>query len=235
MHMSEDTKSSPLVKELFAVGAHFGYSRTRRHPSVAKFLFATKNKVDIIDIEHTEKQLEAASAFMAKLGEKGKTVIFVGTKPEAKESTRLAAESLGLPFTTSRWVGGILTNFPEIKKRLTRLEELRAAKISGDLAKKYTKKEQLLIAREVAKMEDLFSGIVSLKGIPDALLVVDPKKEMNAILEAQRLSIPTIGILSTDCDITDVDYPIIANDASRASIEFIVKHLADAYKTAVKE
>lgn len=233
--MSEDTKSSPLVKELFAVGAHFGYSRTRRHPSVAKFLFATKNKVDIIDIEHTEKQLEAASAFMAKLGEKGKTVIFVGTKPEAKESTRLAAESLGLPFTTSRWVGGILTNFPEIKKRLTRLEELRAAKISGDLAKKYTKKEQLLIAREVAKMEDLFSGIVSLKGIPDALLVVDPKKEMNAILEAQRLSIPTIGILSTDCDITDVDYPIIANDASRASIEFIVKHLADAYKTAVKE
>jgi small subunit ribosomal protein S2 len=186
--MSEDLKSSPLSKELFTVGAHFGYSRTRRHPSTAKYLFATKNKVDIIDIEKTEVMLAKATDFMKSLGEKGKTVIFVGTKPEAKESTRLAAESLDKPFVVSRWVGGILTNFPEIKKRLNRLEELRAAKISGDLAKKYTKKEQLLIAREVAKMEDLFSGIVSLKGLPDALLIVDPKKEMNAFLEAKKQS-----------------------------------------------
>lgn len=233
--MSEDTKSSELVKELFAVGAHFGYSRTRRDPSTAKYLFGTKNKVDIIDIEHTEKQLETAGAFMKKLGEKGKNVIFIGSKPEAKEVVRLAAESLGLPFVTTRWVGGILTNFPEIKKRLTRLEELRAAKISGDLAKKYTKKEQLLIAREVAKMEDLFSGIVSLKGIPDALLIVDPKKEMNAVLEAKRLGITTIALGSTDCNVNDVDYPILANDSSRASIEFIIKNLADAYKAGKKE
>ena len=115
---------------------------------------------------------------------------------------------------------------------MNRLEELRAAKISGDLQKKYTKKEQLLIAREVAKMEELFSGIVSLKGLPDALLIVDPKKEQNAVLEAKRLGITTIGIGSTDTDITDVTYPILANDASRASIAFIVKHLADAYKQA---
>ena len=226
----EDLKSSALSKELFTVGAHFGYSRTRRHPSTAKYLFATKNKVDIIDIEKTEVMLEKAIAFMKSLGEKGKVVVFVGTKPEAKESTRLAAESLGLPFVVSRWVGGILTNFPEIKKRLNRLEELRAAKISGDLAKKYTKKEQLLIAREVAKMEDLFSGIVALKGLPDALVIVDPKKEINAFLEARRLGIPTIAIANTDCDITEIEYPILANDASRASIEFLVKQLADAYK-----
>lgn len=228
--MSENTSASALSKELFSVGAHFGYSRTRRHPSVAKYLFGTKNKVDIIDIEHTEAQLTEAAAFMQKLGQKGKTVVFVGTKPEAKESTRLAAESLGLPFVSTRWVGGILTNFPEIKKRLNRLEELRAAKISGDLQKKYTKKEQLLIAREVAKMEDLFSGIVSLKGLPEALLIVDPKKEQNAVLEAKRLGIAVIGIGSTDTDLTGVTYPILANDASRASIEFIVKHLAEAYK-----
>ncbi len=226
----EDTKSSQLVKELFAVGAHFGYSRTRRHPSTAKHLFATKNKVDIIDIEQTETQLAKAAEFMNKLGQKGKTVVFVGSKPEAKASVQLAAESLGLPFVTTRWVGGMLTNFPEIKKRINRLEELRAAKISGDLQKKYTKKEQLLIAREVAKMEDLFSGIVSLKGIPDAMLIVDPKKEVSAVLEAKRLGVPVIGIGSTDCDITMSDYPILANDASRASIEYIVKHLAEAYK-----
>jgi small subunit ribosomal protein S2 len=228
--MKEENSASALTKELFAVGAHFGYSRTRRHPSVAKHLFGTKNKVDIIDIEKTEAQLIAAANFMQKLGQKGKVVVFVGSKPEAKESTRIAAEGLDQPFVTSRWVGGILTNFPEIKKRTSRLEELRAAKISGELQKKYTKKEQLLIAREVAKMEELFSGIVSLKGLPDALLIVDPKKEQNAVLEAKRLGITTIGIGSTDTDITDVTYPILANDASRASIAFIVKFLADAYK-----
>ena len=110
--------------------------------------------------------LQKASEYMKSLGQKGKTVIFVGSKPEAKDATRSAAESLDLPFVTSRWVGGILTNFPEIKKRLTRLEELRAAKISGDLQKKYTKKEQLLIAREVAKMEELFSFLTK-RTIPD--------------------------------------------------------------------
>ncbi len=228
--MKENQSASPLVKELFNVGAHFGYSRTRRHPSTAKHLFGTKNKVDIIDIEQTEVMLNKATEYMKSLGEKGRTVVFVGSKPEAKEATRTAAESLDLPFVTSRWVGGILTNFPEIKKRLNRLEELRAAKISGELQKKYTKKEQLLIAREVAKMEELFSGIVALKGLPDALLIVDPKKEEIAVKEAQRLGIPTIAIMSTDCDITEVTYPILANDASRASIEFLVKHLAEAYK-----
>ena len=116
--MSNNTK---LAKELFAVGAHFGYSRTRRHPSTAKYLFATKNKVDIIDIEKSTALLEDAALFMKSLGAKGKTVVFVGTKPEAKDATRSFAESLGMPFVTSRWVGGILTNFPEIKKRMAKL------------------------------------------------------------------------------------------------------------------
>ena len=108
------SKDNPLAKELFTVGAHFGYSRTRRHPSTAKHVFATKNKVDIIDIEKTAAQLDEAAAFVRTLGEKGKSIIFVGTKPEAKDATRAVAEILGMPFVTSRWVGGILTNFPEI-------------------------------------------------------------------------------------------------------------------------
>jgi len=226
--MSEE---NALVKELFTVGAHFGYSRTRRHPSAAKYLFATKNKVDIIDIEETGRLLEKACSFMQSLGEKGKTVIFIGTKPEAKEATRLVAESLGQPFVVSRWVGGTLTNFPEIKKRINRLEELRAAKISGDLQKKYTKKEQLLIAREVAKMEEFFTGLVSLKGFPDALVIVDPKKEQNAMLEAKRLGIPVVAIASTDCNINEVTYPVVANDASLASIQFIINKLAEAFRS----
>lgn len=227
--MSEDSRTG-LAKELFNVGAHFGYSRTRRHPSSVRYLFGTKNKVDIIDVEQTKKLLEKAEDFLHTLGEKGKTVILIGTKPEAKEAVSMVAESLGLPYVTSRWVGGILTNFPEIKKRLLRLEELRAARESGDLERKYTKKEQLLISREIAKMEVLFSGIVSLKGLPDALIIVDPKKEVIALAEANRLGIPVIAIANTDCDINLVTYPIVANDASRASIGFIVKKLGEAYK-----
>lgn len=223
-------KNTALAKELFTVGAHFGYSKTRRHPSVQKYLFGKKNKVDIIDIEQTTVLLEKAAQFMKELGSKGKVVVFVGAKPEAKSAIQTEAESLGMPYVTTRWVGGILTNFPEIKKRLMRLEELRTARANGDLQKKYTKKEQLLIVREIEKMESLFSGLVSLKSIPDALFIVDPKKENNAILEAKRLGIPTIAIANTDCDMNAVDYPIIANDSSRASIEFIVKHLANSYK-----
>ena len=226
--MSE--KNIPLAKELFTVGAHFGYSKTRRHPSMVKYLFAKKNKVDIIDIEQTTTLLEEAAAYMKGLGAKGKIVVFVGAKPEAKVSVQNHAESLGMPYVITRWVGGILTNFGEIKKRLNRLEELRAARANGDLQKKYTKKEQLLIVREIEKMETLFSGLVSLKGLPDALFIVDPKKEVNAVAEAKRLGIPVIAIANTDCDISDIDYPIVANDSSRASIEFIVKHLTDAYK-----
>lgn len=223
-------KNTALAKELFTVGAHFGYSKTRRHPSVAKYLFAKKNKVDIIDIEQTTVMLEDAATFMKSLGGGGKIVVFVGTKPEAKGSTQTHAESLGMPYVITRWVGGILTNFSEIKKRLNRLEELRAARASGDLQKKYTKKELLLIVREIEKMESLFSGLVSLKGLPDALFIIDPKKEINAVLEANRLGIPVVAIASTDCDISGIKYPIVANDASRASIEFMVKYLTDAYK-----
>ena len=228
MFMSE--KNTALAKELFTVGAHFGYSKTRRHPSMVKFLFAKKNKVDIIDIEQTTTLLEEAAVYMKGLGAKNKIVVFVGAKPEAKVAVQNQAESLGMPYVITRWVGGILTNFPEIKKRLNRLEELRTARANGDLQKKYTKKEQLLIVREIEKMETLFSGLVSLKGLPDALFIVDPKKEVNAVLEAKRLGIPVVAIANTDCDISNIDYPIVANDSSRASIEFIVKHLADAYK-----
>ena len=223
-------KNTALAKELFTVGAHFGYSKTRRHPSMVKYLFAKKNKVDIIDIEQTTTLLEKAAVYMKELGAKNKVVVFVGAKPEAKVSVQNHAESLGQPYVITRWVGGILTNFPEIKKRLNRLEELRTARANGDLQKKYTKKEQLLIVREIEKMETLFSGLVSLKGLPDALFIVDPKKEVNAVLEAKRLGIPVIAIANTDCDISNIDYPIVANDSSRASIEFIVKHLTDAYK-----
>lgn len=224
------SKETELAKELFTVGAHFGYSRTRRHPSTAKYLFATKNKVDIIDVEQTATLVESTSEVMNELGKGGKTVLFVGTKPEAKKAVEAAAESIGMPFVTTRWIGGFLTNFSEIKKRVNRLLDLRESKENGELQKKYTKKELLLITREMEKMESMFAGIADMKGLPDALVIVDPKKEHIAVAEATRLAIPTIAIASTDCDIDAVDHAIVANDASRASIELLIKRLADAYK-----
>lgn len=224
------SENNMLAKELFTVGAHFGYSRTRRHPSVTKYLFGTKNKVDIIDVEQTATLLEQAQEMLETFGKTGRTVLFVGTKPEARKAVQGAAESIGMPFVTTRWIGGFLTNYSEIKKRINRLLELRAAKESGELQKKYTKKELLLITREMEKMEDVFAGIAEMKGLPDALVIVDPKKEHIAIAEATRLDIPTIAIASTDCDITTVTHAIVANDSSRASIELLVKKLAQAYK-----
>jgi small subunit ribosomal protein S2 len=144
-----------LIDALFKAGAHYGYSKTRRHPSTAKYIYGTKNKVDIIDIEKTAQGLEKAHVLMNELGAKGKTVLFVGVKPEAKEAVRHNAEIIGMPYVCERWAGGVLTNFPEIKRRVAKLEDLRTKRENGDL-EKYTKKERLLIDEEIAQMHRLF-------------------------------------------------------------------------------
>lgn len=226
------SKTNATVDSMFAVGAHFGYSKTRRHPSTAKFIFTTKNRSDIIDIEKTLVQLETAKAFVASLA--GKVILFVGTKPEARAITEAAAVKLSLPYAINRWVGGVLTNFPEIKKRIARLEDLRDKKAKGELDV-YTKKERLLIDEEIADMEKNFAGIVSMKKMPDAMFVIDPKKEHIAVTEAHKMHIPVIALLNTDCDMKTVEYPILANDGSTSSIEFFVNEIVSAYEGARKE
>ncbi len=224
--------NSPVIDEMFKAGAHFGYSKSRRHPSTAKYIFATKNKVDIIDLEKTEELLASAEAFMKSLGATGKQVLMVGVKPEAKATVGRAAAELVMPYVTERWVGGILTNFSEIKKRIARLEDLREQKEKGEL-EKYTKKERLLIDREVEKMNTHFGGLVTLKKMPDALLVVDPKREYIAVAEARVMGVPVIALLNTDCDIKNIDHPILGNDASMTSIAYFVDALAEAYRSGL--
>jgi small subunit ribosomal protein S2 len=221
-----------LIDGLFKAGSHYGYSKTRRHPSTAKYIYGTKNKVDIIDIEKTATGLEKAQAFLNELGAKGKTVLFVGVKPEAREAVRHNAEIIGMPFIAERWAGGVLTNFPEIKKRVAKLEDLRTKRENGDL-EKYTKKERILIDEEIAQMHRLFSGIVGMKKLPDALVIVDPKREYIAAAEAVHLGIPVIAIANTDNDISTIEYPIVANDGSVASVSFILQSLASAYRAPV--
>ena len=219
-----------IIEALFKAGSHYGYSKTRRHPSTAKFVYTTKNKVDIIDIEKTALQLENAQNFVKELGMKGKVVLFVGVKPEAKDSVKAGAEKIGQPFIVERWVGGVLTNWPEIKKRIIRLVDLKAKKEAGELDK-YTKKERLLIDEEIAKMHKLFSGLVEMKGKPDAVFVVDPKREHIAVTEAQKLDVPVIALANTDTNISGITYPIVANDGSLSSITYIVDSLVAAYRS----
>lgn len=218
-----------LVDALFQAGAHFGYSKTRRHPSASKFVFTTKNKVDIIDIEKTALQLSEAEKVLRELAAKGKKVLFVGTKPEAREAVKGAAERLDQPFIVERWVGGVLTNWPEIKKRIVRLIDLKAKKEAGELDK-YTKKERLLLDEEIAKMHKLFSGLTGITQKPDILFVIDPKREHIAVAEAKKVGIPVIALANTDTNLSDVTYPVVGNDGSVSSISFVMERAVSAWR-----
>lgn len=225
--------SEKFIEGLFQAGVHFGYSKSRRHPTVAKFIHSTKNNTDIVDVESIAMQVEKVATFMKELGSKGKTVLFVGVKPEAKEIVKEKAESIGQPYIVERWVGGVLTNFAEISKRVQKLTDLKKQKEEGSL-EKYTKKERLLIDEEIARMHKLFSGISDMKKLPDVVFMVDPKKEHIAATESEKMYIPTIALAGTDCNIANITYPIVGNDASLSSVTYILEYVVDAYKSGFK-
>ena len=218
-----------IVEKMFKAGAHYGYSKTRRHPSVSKYIYATKNKVDIINLEKTNIMLESALLFVKNLGAQNKTVLFVGTKPEAKVATKDMAESLNMPYVTERWIGGTLSNFTEIKKRITELENYRKDSTTGGLDK-YTKKERVVMAKKMEKLTRYYSGLIGLKKAPDALLVIDARSEHIAATEARKSGIPVIALVNSDSNIKSLDYPIVANDAGIPSIKFFVTAIGNAYK-----
>lgn len=220
------------VEEMFKAGVHFGYSKSRRHPTTAPFIFNTKNGVDIIDIEKTQMQLDSVAEYVKGLAQAGKTIIFVGTKAEAKKSVAENALSLGMPYVTERWIGGTLTNLPEIKKRITKLLDLREQKEKGGLDK-YTKKEKLMIDREMADMTKNFQGITTITKIPDVMFVIDPKKEFIAVTEAQKMNMPVVALSNTDCNLKKVTHPIVGNDGSMTSIAYILEQISNAYKAGL--
>jgi small subunit ribosomal protein S2 len=229
--MVEDKKkvNSDIIDAMFKAGAHFGYQKSRRNASTAPFIFGVKNKVEIIDLEKTEEQLNKAKEFISEIAKLGKQVLFVGGKNEARSVLKIGAESADMPYVAGRWIGGTLTNFAEIKKRVAKFEDLQKQKEKGELVK-YTKKERLLIDRQISNLEEMFSGIVTLKEMPKALFVVDPKKESIAVFEAKKMGVPVIALANTDCNITLVDFPIVANDSSISSISFFISEIVKAYK-----
>ena len=226
--------NNTTIDSMFSAGAHFGLGRSRRHPTVTPFIFGTKNRTDIFDLEKTGKMLEDAKSFIKNLGKENKTILFVGGKKEASALVKTVAMSLNMPYVEARWIGGTLTNFGNIRKRIERYEKLVSDREKGELAK-YTKRERMLIDREIAKLERMFLGIVTLKKMPDVLFLIDPRKEQNAIGEANHAKIPVMALASSDCNISEVKFPIVGNDAAKASIQFFLNEVASAYQAGKKE
>ncbi len=221
--------NSSVVDALFSAGAHFGFVKSRRHPSAKPFIFGVKNKIEIFDLEKTSESLEEALAFVEELGSKSAKVLFISGKNEAKAAITAAAESINMPYVAGRFIGGTLTNFPEIKKRVEKLESWVSQKEKGELVK-YTKKERLLIDREIDKLREFFFGLSVMKALPQAIFVIDAKREFIAVKEAQKMNIPVIALCGTDNNLNEVEFPIPGNDASKTSIEFFLQKAIAAYK-----
>jgi small subunit ribosomal protein S2 len=227
--MAEKIAKKNMVDELFKAGAHFGFVKSRRHPSAKPFIFGQKDKIEIFDLEKTSQELLKALAFAEEKGKENALILFVGGKSEAREAVRNTATELNMPFVAGRWIGGTLTNYTEIKKRIAMLEDLTGQKERGELAK-YTKKERLLIERDIDKLTLFFSGLSVMKALPKALVVIDPRKEHIAIEEAKKSRIPVIALAGSDTNLFEVEYAIPGNDSSKHSISFVLKEIAEAYK-----
>lgn len=225
-----DVKPDTL-EEFFEAGAHYGLARSRRHPSTMDYIYGLKDGIEIIDLEKTKDLLDDALEFARELGEEKGQILWVTSKSESNRIIHNAAEALDHPYVTDRWIGGTLTNFDQIRKQVDKLEELEAKKESGEL-EKYTKKEQMLFDRQINKLKEKFGGIRSMTDYPDAVYMVDTKSEDIALQEARQNDVPVIGLCNVDCDINQVDYPIVANDGAADSIRLFTHMVRDAYADA---
>ncbi len=223
------TASNATLEAMFSAGAHLGYNRSRRHPSVSTYIFGTKNRVELIDIEKTHELLEKAKQFVSDIAAQRGQILFITSKKEAEDIIRSAARAVDMPYVIGRWIGGTFTNYPQIRKRIERLVDLSTQREKGELAK-YTKKERLMIDREITKLEKMFGGIVTMKDMPKAIFVIDPRREAITVHEAQGMGIPVIALAGSDCDISLIGYPVVANDASVKSIKYFTDEIVAAYK-----
>src|SRR5690606_4959552 len=218
---------SALVKELVEAGVHFGHRSSRWNPKMRPYIYARRNLIHIIDVRETIRGLLRAKKYLSEIASRGSLILFVGTKRQAGETIQSAAERCGMPFVNDRWLGGTLTNFRTIRSRLSRLEELERIRESEEI-NTYSKKMQSALNREYQKMYQNLHGMRTMNRLPECLLVVDPKKEKNAVKEARKMGITTVALIDTDCDPDVIDLPIPGNDDSMRSIDLIINQLADA-------
>lgn len=218
---------SEFIKQLLEAGVHFGHQTKRWNPKMKKFIFGERSSIYIIDLEKTEECINKARDFLLDITSKGESVLFVGTKKQAQEVVHQEAVRCGMYYVTERWPGGLLTNFSTIKKSINRLKEIEKMKEDGTFGK-LTKKEVAGLEKELGKLKKNFAGIVSMEHLPQAIYIVDTKKEATAVREANKLSIPIIALIDTNSDPDLVSYPIPGNDDATKSIHLITSVIADA-------
>ena len=215
------------MKQLLEAGVHFGHQTRRWDPKMAEYIFQARNGIHIIDLQKTSKKLDEAYSFVKEQAEEGKTVLFVGTKKQAQECMKEAALKCGMFYVDQRWLGGMLTNFGTIQKRIQRLKDLETMAEDGTF-EVLPKKEVILLKKEMEKLERNLGGIKEMNELPGVIFLVDPKKERIAILEAKKLNIPVVGIVDTNCNPEELDYPIPGNDDAIRAVKLIADVIANA-------
>jgi small subunit ribosomal protein S2 len=217
---------SITMKELLEAGVHFGHQTKRWNPKMKKYIFGKRNGIYIIDLQKTLKLFKEASGFISDLSSQGKRILFVGTKRQAQDAILEEANRCGMFYVNNRWLGGTLTNFQTVRKSIERLKELES--VLNDTDKELSKKERAALDKERDKLQKNLIGIREMDGLPDALFVIDPKKEYIAVKEAKKLKIPVVAIVDTNCDPEDIDYVIPGNDDAIRAIRLFTQKIADA-------
>ncbi|MCX6792146.1 MAG: 30S ribosomal protein S2 [Candidatus Gottesmanbacteria bacterium] len=215
------------LQALLEAGCHFGHKAERWHPKAARFIYTKKDGIHIIDLAKTKTGLEAAAAFVKDLASQGKEVVFVGTKRQASGVVKQEATAAGAPYFVARWIGGFLTNWDQIKKNIDKILKMEGDRATGAW-KKFPKHEQVKMGRYLDRIKIYYGGVLTIKAIPQALVIVDVKKEEPAVREGKRVGVPVVGIVDTNSDPTPIDYVIPANDDAVGSIQYIIHALATA-------
>lgn len=230
----EEKPLDPEIEAMFKAGCHYGYSRTKRHPKIEPYIFGTKNRIDVFDLEKTKVKLEEAEIFLKEAGKKGLSLLIVGTKPSIGHLTEKYAKEAQLPYFSNRWIGGFITNFSEVKKRLEYFLAIELKRNSAEFSK-LAKKQQFDLNRELKTLEKNFGGVKDVKEIPKTLLIIDAKEESTAVREAKRRNMPVVSIMSTDNNPEDALYPVPANDNAPKSVDFLLNRLINSYSEGKKE
>lgn len=222
------------LKELLEAGAHFGHQARRWNPKMAPYLYGTEEGVHVFDLVKTKTALEDALNFLTESAKEGKVILLLGTKKQAKEKVVEIAQETSCPYVSERWLGGTLTNFDMIKKSISKLSEMKTKMAAGEYSK-FTKKERLLLEREIARLERFFGGLTSLEKTPDVLFVVDTHKEIGAVKEAKKSKVTIVGIVDSNADPTLVDYPIPMNDDAAKAVEYVLGLVKEAILAGKKK
>lgn len=225
---------SVSMKQLLEAGVHFGHQTRRWNPKMKPYIFGARNGIHIIDLQKTVEYFKVAYSFVKEIGKQGGVILFVGTKKQAQEVIAEEAKRVGLPYVNQRWLGGMLTNFKTVKNSIEKMKEIERMEEEGYLAK-LPKKEAMILLKKKNKLKSYLDGIRNMETLPDALFVVDSKKEAIAVAEAKKLGIPVVGLVDTNCDPDDIDYIIPGNDDAIRAIKLLASRIADAYEEGKRE